>query len=201
MASQRLHVASSLIGGSRHATLPLARGGRSRLNAWYVGRLMRYSLLLLLSLLCVSCSSLRTNTCCIAANSLPEFRTAEIVGASSSLHGRPIEDSRILRDRLRRAFQSAFPNVRFVEAGGDIQLIFVLVDYVPGCLPNCGRFPTYRHWSGEVMTWVPKQGTNLVSGTQVLAVEGSSCNPFHDPIKGFVATFKTYWLSSRTPSN
>ncbi len=50
-----------------------------------------------------------------------------------------------------------------------MHLIFVMVDYVPGCAPKCGKFPTYRNWSCTVIR----------PGAQAFALEGATYNPFY----------------------
>jgi hypothetical protein len=62
------------------------------------------------------------------------------VSVSSGLHGRPIADDPTLLDQLRLELQREFPATPIVKDAGDTQIIFVLLDYVPGCLPNCDRF-------------------------------------------------------------
>jgi hypothetical protein len=148
----------------------------------------------LAAVLCVvGCSSLTLDTCCVPASSLPPFRTIEIVGAGSSLHGRPIEDNKALVAELRRELKQEFPAASIVDSDADIQIMFVMVDYVPGCRPDCRRFSTYRNWTGEVMTWIPGPESNTVSGSQVVAISGTTYNPLHRPVREFVRQFKRYW--------
>ena len=143
-----------------------------------------------------ACSHVQLNTCCVPLESVPQFRTIEIIGVSSALHGNPMKDDPVLLTDLRRELRRQFPSARLVDSGGDIQIIFILVDYEPGCLPNCGRFPTYRNWSGEVLTWMPRSGTNERSGTQVVGIDGWTYNPLISPIRAFVEQFRRYWLTS-----
>ena len=57
-------------------------------------------------------------------------------------------------------------------------MIFTMVDYVPGCSPNRGKFRTYRNWSCEVMAY-PRESNSEV-GTIVFNLEGYTYNPFYD---------------------
>jgi hypothetical protein len=102
-------------------------------------------------------------------------RTIEIM-ASSSIAGRPMADDPSLRNRVAAAFQRQFPGIQIVESQPDMVVIFTLVDYVPGCLPNCKKFRTYRNWSCEVMAR-PKESHSEV-GTVVFNLDGSTYNPF-----------------------
>lgn len=150
-----------------------------------------------MALTTITCSSVSVDRCCVAASTLPPFRTIEIVGVASSLHGRPVSHDPGLLAQLKRTLEQQFPNIPIVKSGGDLQIIFVMVDYVPGCLPHCRKFPTYRNWTGEVMTWIPKPGTNMVSGTQIVAFTGSSYSPFTNHVTTFVSRFKRYWFTER----
>jgi hypothetical protein len=66
-------------------------------------------------------------------------------------------------------------------------VIVTLVDYVPGCLPNCKKFRTYRNWSCEVMVY-PKE-SQPGAGTLVFNLEGSTYNPFYDPAASCASKF------------
>jgi hypothetical protein len=52
-------------------------------------------------------------------------------------------------------------------------VIFTMVDYVPGCRPHCGQVKSYRNWTGEVM-----------SHGSFYNLEGTTYNPQFDPVKG-----------------
>jgi hypothetical protein len=45
-----------------------------------------------------------------------------------------------LRDRVAKALQRKFPRTRLVESQPDMVMFFVIVDYVPDCLPNSKKF-------------------------------------------------------------
>jgi hypothetical protein len=51
------------------------------------------------------------------------------------------------------------------------------------------------------MTWVPKPGTNLIAGAQVVSIEGSSYNPCAIPVQVFVRRFKEYWRAAHPLPN
>ena len=89
------------------------------------------------------------------------------------------EDS-ILRDRVAKAFQKQFPSTRVVESEPDMVVFFTIVDYVPGCLPNCKKFKTYRNWSCEVEIFAVESESK--AHTLVFNLDGSTYNPFHDPV-------------------
>ena len=59
-------------------------------------------------------------------------------------------DDSSLHNRVADASRKQFPGVRIVESQPDMVVFFTIVDYVPGCLPNCKKFRTYRNWSCEV---------------------------------------------------
>jgi hypothetical protein len=98
------------------------------------------------------------------------------VFASSSIGGRPMSDDPSLRNRLADAFQKQFPGARIVESEPDMVVFLTISDYVPGCLPDCKKFRTYRNWSCEVMSYARE--SNQEAKTLVFNIEGSSYNPF-----------------------
>ena len=104
-------------------------------------------------------------------------RTIEIFASSSIAH-RPMSDDPSLRARVTTAFQKQFPGTRLVESRPDMVVFFTIVDYVPGCLPNCRRFRTYRNWSCEVEAY-PRDSNSEV-GTMVFNLDGSTYNPLYD---------------------
>jgi hypothetical protein len=153
----------------------------------------------LIGLSLVGCSSAVINTCCIPECHLPSFKTVQIVGASSALRGRPMGDDLALKQHLASEITRAFPGVKITEGDADIQLILVVVDYVPGCLPNCRKFPTYLNWSAEVMTW--HLSCRGAQGTQVVAFEGQTWNPAFDPAAEFAIRIKKHWAQRVAPPN
>jgi hypothetical protein len=87
-------------------------------------------------------------------------------------------DDPSLRDRVATAFQKQFPGARLVEFQPDMVVFFTLVDYVPGCLPDCKKFKTYRNWSCEVVNYA--RDSHPETDTMVFNLEGSTYNPFYD---------------------
>ena len=83
-----------------------------------------------------------------------------------------------LRNKLAEAFQKQFPGARIVESQSDMFVILTMVDYVPGCLPNCKKFRTYRNWSCEVMSYARESSPD--ARTMVFNVNGASYNPFYN---------------------
>jgi hypothetical protein len=88
-------------------------------------------------------------------------------------------DDSTLRDRVATAFQKQFPGIRSDESEPDMVVFFTIVDYVPGCLPNCKKFKTYRNWTCEVEIFAVKSESK--TDTFVFNLDGSTYNPFHNP--------------------
>ncbi len=133
---------------------------------------------LLLVLSAVGCTKQQ-----VRINSVPQPgaispRTIQIE-ASSSISGHPMGDNPSLRSRVTVAFQKQFPGARVVLSSTDMLVFFTIVDYVPGCLPNCKKFKTYRNWSCEVMIYPRDAQPN--TDTIVFNLDGSTYNPFHNP--------------------
>lgn len=105
-------------------------------------------------------------------------RTIQIE-ASSSISGRPMGDDPSLRSRVAVAFQKQFPGAQVVQSSSDMVVFFTIVDYVPGCSPNCKKFKTYRNWSCEVMTY--PADSRPEAQTIVFNLDGSTYNPFYNP--------------------
>ena len=106
--------------------------------------------------------------------------------ASSSLKGRPMGDDADLRLRIESELKAALPDLQVVHDGGESQIIFTVVDYVPGCAPHCGHVGYYRNWSAEVTTSSPDSGNPFI---MPFAQDGSTRNPFVDPVRVFVRSF------------
>ena len=106
------------------------------------------------------------------------------LSASSSVHKRQMGDDAQLLRKLSVAVRQHLPQVTVVSDLGDLDVIVVLVDYEPGCAPNCGKFPTYRNWSCTVLSRVPF--------AQTFALEGSSYNPFVSPTDDCVRRLSEY---------
>lgn len=126
------------------------------------------------------CATISVRTNYLPPRGAPEPTTMEVL-AGASTKGRPMADSPALRDRVAEAFRKRFPGVKLVESGGDMVVFFTIVDYVPGCLPNCKKFKTYRNWSCEVEEYR--------RDTLVFNLEGASYDPFYDPATACAARF------------
>jgi hypothetical protein len=88
-------------------------------------------------------------------------------------------DDSTIRNRVAEAFQHQFPGIRSDESKPDMVVFFTIVDYVPGCSPNCKKFTTYRNWTCEVEIF----SVDSASGTSTLVfnLDGTTYNPFHNP--------------------
>lgn len=118
----------------------------------------------------------------VRINSVPQPgaiapRTIQIE-ASSSISGRPMSDDHSLRGRVAASFQKQFPGAQIVQSKSDMVVFFTIVDYVPGCSPNCKKFKTYRNWTCEVNIY-PRESSN--TDTIVFNLDGYTYNPFHNP--------------------
>ena len=111
------------------------------------------------------CSSheIRTNVGQLRGTPAPQ--TMQIL-ASSSIGGRPMGEDTSLRDGVAKAFQKQFPGTRLVESQPHMVVFFTIVDYVPGCLPNCKKFKTYRNWTCEVEIFAAECGFAFVGGRE-----------------------------------
>jgi hypothetical protein len=87
-------------------------------------------------------------------------------------------DDSTLRDRVAKAFLQQFPGIQSDKTHPDMVVFFTIVDYVPGCLPNCKKFRTYRNWSCEV---------EIFPVDLVFNLDGATYNPFHDPVANCAA--------------
>jgi hypothetical protein len=123
------------------------------------------------------CTTLNSSINFVPPPGTPTPGTIQVL-ASSSIAGHPMSDDPSLRDRVAAAFQEQFPGSRLVESQPDMVVIFTIVDYVLGCLPNCGKFRTYRNWSCEVMAYAT--ASNPEVDTIVFNLDGSTYNPFYD---------------------
>jgi len=124
----------------------------------------------------------------------PATRTIQIF-ASSSIGGRPMGDDSTLHDQVAKAFQQQFPGIRSDESQPDLVVFFTIVDYVPGCLPNCKKFKTYRNWSCEVEIFAEPE-------TLVFNLDGTTYNPFHDPAANCASQLtKTLRSLNSTPNS
>jgi hypothetical protein len=108
-------------------------------------------------------------------------------------------DDPALRNRVADAFQKQFPGVRIVDSQPDMVVFFTIVDYVPGCLPDCKKFRTYRNWSCEVERF-PRE-SNSEARTLLFNIDGSSYNPFFNQASDCASELSKLSRSSkRSPS-
>ena len=132
------------------------------------------------------CTSVMPGVRTVGLQDLPK-PLALSVTASSSIRERqhwPQDDlglQRKLETEIRKSLAGA-RLVRFAEDEDDYSIIFVMVDYVPGCDPNCAKFFTYRNWSCSVLA---RRG-------QAFEVEGSTYNPFFSPTSDCVSRFLAF---------
>jgi|SRR5271156_6805063 len=133
------------------------------------------AVLFLVAVLETGCTTLNVRSNFVPSPDALTPRTLQIF-ASSSIGGRPIGDDPALRNRVADAFQKQFPGVRIVDSQSDMVVFFTIVDYVPGCLPDCKKFRTYRNWSCEVER-SPRE-SNSEARTLLFNIDGSSYNPF-----------------------
>ena len=136
------------------------------------------ALSLLVVISATGCSSHHVRTNLSKLRGTPAPRTIQIL-ASSSIGGRPIGDDSTLHDRVAKAFQEQFPGIRSNESQPDMVVFFTMVDYVPGCLPNCKKFKTYRNWTCEVEIFAVESDSK--TETFVFNLDGSTYNPLHNP--------------------
>jgi hypothetical protein len=146
-----------------------------------------------LGLLCISvvveaggCATIEVRTNYTPPHGKAEPRTFE-VRASSSIKHSPMKENSSLRDQVASAFRQRFPNAELVESKPDMVVFFTIVDYVPGCLPNCKKFQTYRNWTCEVELF-PHESEPEAS-TLVFNLDGSTYNPVYDPAANCAARF------------
>jgi hypothetical protein len=124
------------------------------------------------------CSSQESKTNLARLRRTPAPKTIQIF-ASSSLGGRPMGEDSSLHGGVAKAFQRQFPGARLVETKPDMVVFFTIVDYVPGCLPNCTKFKTYRNWSCEVEIYAVESESK--TDTLVFNLNGSTYDPFYNP--------------------
>lgn len=144
--------------------------------------------LLTLLISAVGCSSHHVRTNLSKLGGTPAPQTIQIF-ASSSIGGRPMGDDSAFNDRVTKAFRQQFPGIRSDESQPDMVVFFTIVDYVPGCLPNCKKFKTYRNWTCEVEIFAVKSESK--TDTFVFNLDGSTYNPFHDPAANCASQLRT----------
>ena len=126
----------------------------------------------------IGCSSKHVRTNLVQLGRTPTPKTIQVF-ASSSVGGHPMGDDSALHSRVVKAFQKQFPDSRLDESDPDMVVFFTMVDYVPGCLPNCKKFRTYRNWSCEVEVFTVE--TESKTDTLVFNLDGSTYNPLLNP--------------------
>jgi hypothetical protein len=148
-----------------------------------------------LSLMCISvaiaaagCATTGERINYTPPHSKPEPRTIQVFAGSSLKHpNRFVREDPTLRDQVFAAFRKRFPNVELVESKPDVVVFFNIVDYEPGCLPNCGKFRTYRNWGCEVEAF--PQDSEANAGTLVFNFDGHTYNPLYDAAANCAARF------------
>lgn len=96
-------------------------------------------------------------------------------------------DDPTIRNQVAEAFQRQFPGIRSDESDPEMVVFFTIVDYVPGCLPNCKKFRTYRNWTCEVEIF----SVESASGTDTLRLARRKiADRFH---AGFTAALYERW--------
>jgi len=143
-------------------------------------------LVLCLTVAAGGCTSVTPGVRTVGLQDLPKPLTLSVT-ASSSIRGRqhPPQDDRSLQRKMEAEIRKRLAGarlVRFAEDEDDYSIIFVMVDYVPGCSPNCAKFPTYRNWSCSVLSG---QG-------QAFELDGSTYNPFFSPTSDCVSRFLAF---------
>ena len=124
------------------------------------------------------CSSHHVRANVTKLRETPAPRTVQVF-ASSSIAGRPMGDDSDLHARVEDAFRQQFPGIQQDESKPEMVVFFTIVDYVPGCLPNCKKFKTYRNWTCEVE--IHSVQAESKSDAFVFNLDGSTYNPFHNP--------------------
>jgi hypothetical protein len=135
----------------------------------------------------VGCSSHEIRTNLVQLRGTPAPQTIQIF-ASSSIGGRSMGEDSSLRDAVDKAFQKHFPGIRLVESQPDMVVFFTIVDYVPGCLPNCKKLRTYRNWTCEVEIFAVESEPK--TDTLVFNLDGSTYNPFFNPASNCASQLK-----------
>jgi|SRR2546422_3973279 len=148
----------------------------------------RLSQLIALVLVASSCTNVHTSPGVASSDAVVLIRKVEI-SASSSIGGKPMADSLEFHKRLASALKKELPSTEVVESGGDIFIIFIIVDYVPGCLPNCDKPRTYRNWRCEIMNFMPLRQSGRDASGAPFNVGGSSYNPWFDPAENCIHEF------------
>jgi len=143
-------------------------------------------LFILVAIDAAGCATIDERTNFTPTRGKPGPRTVQVF-ASSSIKNRPMKENPSLRDQVAAAFRQRFPNAKLVESNSDMVVFFTVVDYVPGCSPNCGKFRTYRNWSCEVEMF-PRE-SEPQTDTLVFNIDGSTYNPFYDPAANCAARF------------
>src|SRR2546426_11886353 len=86
------------------------------------------------------------------------------------------------------ASSDAVVPIRKVEISASSS-IFIIFDYVPGCLPNCDNPRTYRNWRCEIINFIPLRQSGRDASGAPFNVGGSSYNPWFDPAENCIHEF------------
>ena len=161
-----------------------AEGVSHNVSAVSNADMSRSSVAVLLSMGTLACGpSIHPRLATVTPEQLKPPRTISL-SASSSLHGPSIADDAQLLRKLTAAVHRYLPQVSVVDGLGDLDVIVVIVNYEPGCAPNCTKFPTYRNWSCTVLSFGPP--------AQAFALEGSTYNPFVSPTDDCIRRLSEY---------
>ena len=176
-----------------HRPVELARLIRSYAGDYdLIARMMALPKTTVLGLLCISvavwaagCATTNERTNYTPPHGKAEPRTIQVLASSSIKHS-PMKENSSLRDQVAAAFRQRFPNAELVESKPDMVIFFTIVDYVPGCLPNCKKFRTYRNWNCEVeVFWESESKIPPL----LFNLDGSTYNPFYNPAANCAARF------------
>jgi hypothetical protein len=134
----------------------------------------------------VGCATTEVRTNYTPPHGKAEPRTIQVLASSSIKHS-PMKENSSLRDPVVAAFRQRFPNAELVESKPDTVVFFTMVDYVPGCKPNCDKFRTYRNWSCEVEMF--SRESEPKTDALVFNLDGSTYNPLYAPAANCAARF------------
>ena len=142
--------------------------------------MLRLGFVLAMMFVVLACTEINTRAGFASHAAQGAIRTAEIT-ASSSIGGQPMAENQEFRAHLAAAFKKEFPSAEVVDSRGDIDIIFTIVDYVPGCLPHCDKVRTYRNWSCEIMGFVSSSDRDVPDSGLPFNLDGTTYNPWFDP--------------------
>jgi hypothetical protein len=150
--------------------------------------MLRLGSVLAMMLVVLACTETNTRAGFASHAAQGAIRTAEIT-ANSSIGGQPMAENQEFRTRLAAAFKKEFTSAEVVDLRGDIYIIFTIVDYVPGCLPNCDKVRVYRNWSCEIMGFISSSDSDVVDSGLPFNLNGTTYNPWFDPAANCIQEF------------